>query len=107
MNARIWIGTALAMLASAPWSAFAESMRCGKWVVSEESTPAEIMEKCGTPLEREQNTEDVFGKNPEGYRFKTGTTTTERWYYQPGPGAFRMLVTIVDGDVKHIERAPD
>jgi hypothetical protein len=107
MNVRIWVGAAVAMLAGTPWMAFAESMRCGKWVVNEESTPAEIMEKCGAPLAREENTEDVFGKNPAGYRFKTGTTTIERWYYQKGPGSFRMQVTIVDGDVRHIDRVPE
>lgn len=106
MNARIGMGTAVLMLAGTPWMAFAESMRCGKWVVNEESTPAEIMEKCGPPLEREQDTEDVIGRNPAGFSYKTGTTTIERWYYQPGPGSFRMQVTIVDGDVRHIERAP-
>ena len=107
MNVRRWVGAAVTMLAGVPWTASAESMRCGKWVVNEESTPAEIIEKCGAPLEREQSTEDVFGKNPAGYRFKTGTTTTERWYYQQGTGSFRMQVTIVDGDVKHIDRAPE
>jgi hypothetical protein len=107
MNMRMRVGVAVAMLAGTPWMAFAESMRCGKWVVNEESTPAEIMEKCGAPLDREQDTEEVFGKNAAGYRFKTGTTTIERWYYQQGPGSFRMRVTIVDGDVRHIDRAPD
>lgn len=105
MNARMWPVIAVLVPATTPWMAFADSMRCGKWVVNEQSTPGEIMEKCGPPLEREQSTEDVFGKNPAGYRYKTGTITTERWYYQPGPGAFRMQVTIVDGAVKHIERA--
>ena len=107
MNVRMWVGAAVVMLAGTPWTAFAESMRCGKWVVNEESTPSEIMEKCGAPLDREQSTEDVFGKNAAGYRLKTGTTTIERWYYQKGPGSFRMQVTIVDGDVRHIDRAPD
>lgn len=102
-----WAGAVVAMLAGVPSMAFADSMRCGKWVVNEESTPTEILEKCGAPQQRDQSTEDVFARNAAGYRHKTGTTTTERWYYQPGSGALRMQVTIVDGDVKHIERAQD
>ena len=100
-------GMALLLILSAPLTAVAESMRCGQWVVSEGSTPAEILEKCGPPQQQDKAVEDTFGKNPAGFRMKTGTSTTERWYYQRGSRSFRMVVTIVDGEVRHIERAPD
>ena len=88
----------------APLCASAESMRCGKWVVNEESSPAEIASKCGEPQDKEISESDVFGRNPAGYSFKLGVQVTERWYYKPTTGSLPMLVTIVDGKVKSIER---
>jgi hypothetical protein len=97
----------LLLALGAPLTAMADSMRCGKWIVGDDSTPAEVLQKCGPPQEQDKTTEPAFGRNPAGVTVKTGTSTTERWYYQPGSRAFRMVVTIVDGDLKHIERAPD
>lgn len=107
MNMRPAIHLALLLALGSPWTAMAESMRCGKWVVSEAATPAEVLDKCGPPQQRETTTEDTFARNPAGFRTKTGISTTERWYYDRGSRAFRMMVIIVDGDLRHIERAPD
>jgi Protein of unknown function (DUF2845) len=85
-------------------TAAADSMRCGKWVVSEASAPAEVLEKCGEPQQREETKQDVLGKNAEGYPIKLGVQTIERWYYKLSAGSLPMLVTIVDGKVKTIER---
>jgi hypothetical protein len=91
------IRTALAILvATLPVSAFAESMRCGKWVINEESSPAEIIEKCGEPQQREITEHDVLARNAAG--------NTERWTYQRSPGALPMQVTVVDGKVTEIRR---
>ena len=49
-----------------PFAASAESMRCGKWVVSETSAAAEILEKCGEPQQKDVAREDVLGKNTLG-----------------------------------------
>jgi Protein of unknown function (DUF2845) len=86
-------------------TAAADSMRCGKWVVSETSAPAEVLEKCGAPQQKETTKQDVLGKNADGYPIKLGVQTTERWYYKPSSGSLPMLVTIIDGKVKTIERA--
>lgn len=94
----------LLILLLAPLCASAESMRCGKWVVNEESSPAEIAEKCGDPQDKEISEDDVFGRNPAGYSFKVGVQVTERWYYKPTAGSLPMLVTIIDGKVKSIAR---
>jgi hypothetical protein len=83
----------------------ADSMRCGKWVVNEESSAAEIAQKCGEPREKEITEQDVLAKNNAGYPVKLGVQVTERWYYKPTPGKLKMLVTIVDGKVKSIARA--
>lgn len=87
-----------------PLAAHAESMRCGKWVVSETSSPAEIQEKCGEPQQKDVSKDDVLGKNTLGNAIKLGVKVTERWRYQRSSGSLPMLVTIVDGKVISIER---
>ncbi len=87
-----------------PFAASAESMRCGKWVVSETSAAAEILEKCGEPQQKDIAREDVLGKNTLGNPIKIGVKVTERWRYQASNRMLPMLVTIVDGKVVSIER---
>jgi hypothetical protein len=87
-----------------PLAAAADSMRCGKWVVNETSSTAEILEKCGEPQNKEVSKEDVLAKNPAGYVTKLGVKVTERWRYQRSNNSLPMLVTIVDGKVVSIER---
>jgi hypothetical protein len=95
------IASALLVL---PFAASAESMRCGKWVVSETSAAAEILEKCGEPQKKDVSHEDVYSRNIHGDTYKTGVKVTERWRYQSSNRALPMLVTIVDGKVVSIER---
>ena len=87
------------------YDAGADSMRCGKWILSETSSVAELLEKCGAPLDKTSTTEDVLAINAAGVPYKTGTTTRERWFYQHSAQSLRMVVTIVDGVIKTIERA--
>lgn len=94
----------LVLAVATPLAASAESMRCGKWVVSETSASAEIMEKCGEPQQKDVSREDVLGKNTLGNPIKLGVKVTERWRYQRSTNALPMLVTIVDGKVVSIER---
>ena len=87
-----------------PLAASAESMRCGKWVVSETSSAAEILEKCGEPQKKDISHEDVYARNALGNTNKTGVKVTERWRYQASNRVLPMLVTIVDGKVVSVER---
>jgi hypothetical protein len=95
---------ALSVLSMLPFATWAESMRCGKWVVNETSAVAEILEKCGEPQQKDVAREDVFGKNTLGNAIKLGVKVTERWRYQASNRMLPMLVTIVDGKVISIER---
>lgn len=95
---------AISVLSMLPFAASAESMRCGKWVISETSAAAEILEKCGEPQQKDVEREDVFGKNTLGNPIKLGVKVTERWRYQASNRVLPMLVTIVDGKVVSIER---
>ena len=87
-----------------PLAASADSMRCGKWVVNETSSTAEIQEKCGEPQQKDVSKEDVISRNATGYFSKVGVKVTERWRYQASNRALPMLVTVVDGKVVSIER---
>ena len=94
----------LVSISSAP--AFAdENFRCGKWIASSDLTPAELAEKCGPPTLHESRTEDVLVRNRNtGLMEKTGETRIETWTYDRGTQAAPMVVTIVDGRIKSIER---
>lgn len=95
----------MSLLSTLPLAAAADSMRCGKWIVNETMTVAEIAEKCGEPQNKEVSKEDVFAKNPQGFVTKRGEQVTERWYYKRSPGSLTMVVKILDGKVISIERA--
>ena len=82
-----------------------ENFRCGKWIASSAMTPAELAEKCGPPTLHESRTEDVLVRNRNtGLMIKTGETRIETWTYDRGTQAAPMVVTIVDGRIKSIDR---
>ncbi len=82
-----------------------ESFRCGKWIASSGMSPAELAEKCGPPTLHESRTEDVMVRNRNtGLMQKTGETRIETWTYDRGTQAAPMVVTIVDGRIKSIDR---
>lgn len=105
MNPRI-APTLAALLSAVAAPALAdENFRCGKWIASSEMTPAELAEKCGPPTLHESRTEDVLVRNRNtGLMQKTGETRIETWTYDRGTQAAPMVVTIVDGRIKSIER---
>jgi hypothetical protein len=82
-----------------------ENFRCGKWIASSDMTPAQLAEKCGPPTLHESRTEDVMVRNRNtGLMQKTGETRIETWTYDRGARAAPMVVTIVDGRIKSIDR---
>lgn len=84
----------------------ADSLRCGKWVVSESATLAELVSKCGEPQSRSVTKEDIRTINQNGASVKTGAQTIkERWIYQASSRALPMAVEIVDGSIVAITRA--
>jgi hypothetical protein len=93
----------LALMVGPP--AQADTMRCGQSLVNEESSVAEVLQKCGEPQDKTSTTEDVLAVNAAGRPYKTGATTTrERWIYRRSPNVLPMAVIIVDGDIKSIAR---
>lgn len=95
----------LAIMWLLPAAAHAESFRCGQWIVSSDLTPAEVIARCGEPASRDSRTEDVRVRNRNnGLMVKVGETTTETWVYERGTQAPPMVITIVDGRIKSIER---
>ena len=107
MKILLCIGLATVLLFGSLETRADESFRCGKWVISSAMSLAELTAKCGQPTTRDSTTEDVLVRNPDtGFMRKTGETTTETWIYDRGTRAAPMVVTIVDGKIKRIERKP-
>lgn len=101
MTGRLALLLGLLLVSSA---AMAERFRCGQWLVSKEMAVEELLEKCGAPTSTTVEVVDVYGATPTGGRIKRGTSTVETWTYDRGSRAFAMIVTIVDGEIKRMER---
>jgi hypothetical protein len=83
-----------------------ESMRCGRWIVDSDLSVEELVTRCGEPASKQIDTTEVRHKNANGVGTRTGgTTTTELWLYDRGSSSFKMVVTIVDGKIKSIDKA--
>ena len=81
-----------------------ETFRCGNWIASSDMPVSELVQKCGEPTTRESRTEDVLVRNRDnGLMLKTGETLIETWTYDRGANP-AMVVTIVDGRIKSIDR---
>jgi len=94
-----------ALLTLLPLTASAETFRCGKWIIDEDITREDLLRKCGDPTSRDSRVEDVRAPNQyTGGNMKVGETVIETWIYHRGNGASPMVVTIVDGRIKSIER---
>jgi hypothetical protein len=92
-----------ALIVSQP--AHAESFRCGQWIASTDMSVGELLEKCGEPTRKTAKTIDIYGPAVSGGgRVKRGTSTIEKWTYDRGSQAAPMVVTIVDGRIKSMER---
>jgi uncharacterized protein DUF2845 len=87
-------------------AASAENFRCGQWIASKDMSVEELLEKCGAPTQKTAESIDVYGPAVSGGgRVKRGTSTIEKWTYDRGTQAAAMVVTIVDGEIKSMERA--
>ena len=65
----------------------------------------DLVKKCGEPTARTSRTEDVLVRNRDnGLMLKAGETLIETWTYDRGSQAAPMVVTIIDGRIKSIER---
>jgi hypothetical protein len=102
MKMPLAISTALLML---PLAASAETFRCGNWIASSDMSVDELVKKCGDPTTRTSRTEDELVSNRDHvHMLKAGETVIETWTYDRGTQAAPMVVTIVDGRIKSIER---
>ena len=86
------------------WAQANETFRCGQWVVSSDLTVDDLAKKCGPPTSQTSKTEDILVRNQYGLMVKNGETVTETWTYDRGTRAAPMVVTIVDGKIRSIDR---
>jgi len=104
MNARAtWIAVSLLALAAGT-PAEAENFRCGQRIASPDMSVEELLEICGEPTSKTVETVDVYARTAAGGRIRTGTSVIETWTYDRGSQSFPMVVTIVDGKIKSMER---
>ena len=99
---RFFACLAAGVLMTAP--AWAETFRCGQWIASPDMSVEELLEKCGEPTAKTIEVVDTHARTAAGGRIKTGTSTIETWTYDRGSKSFPMVVTIVDGSIKSMER---
>jgi hypothetical protein len=85
-------------------AAVAETFRCGQWIASPGMSVAELLEKCGEPTTRSVRHEDILARSASGGTHRIGTTTIETWTYDRGSQSFAMVVTIVDGKIRSMDR---
>ena len=91
------------MLGAMP--AGADSFRCGQRIATAEMSVQELLAACGEPSNRSVEVVDISGPNVHGAgNVKRGTSTIEKWTYDRGSQSFDMVVTIVDGVIKGIDR---
>ena len=96
---------AIASLLLLAAAARADNFRCGKWLATPDLPVADLLARCGEPAKRETRIEDVMARNRySGLMHKTGEVTIETWTYERGGGASPMIVTIVEGRIRSIER---
>lgn len=93
----------LGVMASTP--AIAETFRCGQRIATPEMSVDELIETCGEPSHRSVETVEVYGHSANGGRIKTGTSVVETLTFDRGSQAAAMVVTVVDGRIKSMERA--
>src|SRR5258708_12571112 len=81
-----------------------DEFRCGQWLVSSETSVADLLKKCGEPSSRQVSAEDVRTHAAGGGTQKVGTVTREVWRYDRNSRAGALVVTIVDGKIESMER---
>ncbi len=95
----------LAMIAAAPSLAPAETFRCGSRLVSQDSSVAELVARCGEPSRKSvKDVQPLVNNGGLMHRLPT-TVRTEIWTYDRGSRSFGMVVTIVEGKITRMESA--
>jgi hypothetical protein len=95
----------VAVIAMAPGVSLGDTFRCGNLLVSEQSSIAEIISRCGAPTRKESSEVRPTARNMNGTLRQLPVVRTEVWTYDRGKDAFPMRVTIVDGKVTAVEIA--
>jgi hypothetical protein len=103
MRHHVFTATALLVCIANP--AHSETIRCGSWLVDASVSVEELVRKCGEPASRRAEVQDIRVRSPNDSSTRiVGTTVTEYWTYDRGTQAAPVLVTIIDGKIRSIER---
>lgn len=103
---KLYLATTLLALAGAPYSSWAQSLRCGGDLVKIGDSKASVLQKCGEPALK-----DSFCSPAEAHSLNSSSQTTtavvpcesaDDWTYAPGRGQFLTTVKFHRGVVTEI-----
>jgi hypothetical protein len=80
----------------------ADTLRCGGSLISTGAIAGNVLEKCGPPDSKEEVSEPVMARRPNGSTYQVGTTTKEIWRYKRGPREFPAVLTFEGGVLKKL-----
>jgi hypothetical protein len=80
----------------------ADFLRCGSALIEPGDSAAHTLEKCGEPTSRSTTDEPVWARGVHGNVYQSGSTRSEIWRYDFGPGKFPAMLRITDGIVESI-----
>jgi hypothetical protein len=83
------LSSLLLVVSSSAQTREVRSIKCGANIVSVGAIPAELLQKCGEPDQKD--------------RVEARLSTVERWTYNCGTGRFMKVITIRGGKVDKIE----
>ncbi|MEJ8568726.1 DUF2845 domain-containing protein [Elongatibacter sediminis] len=88
--------TVLLVMAAPPLS-WSDSFRCGRKVVRDGDSAADVLSRCGEPGRRESGQASIW--LPQGRK----QVRVERWYYLNGPRRLERIVLLYRGRVVGVE----
>ncbi|MEP7242963.1 MAG: DUF2845 domain-containing protein [Gammaproteobacteria bacterium] len=98
-----WLTGLMGIAAWTAAPAFADTLRCGSSLVSTGMQMSYVLDKCGTPDDKQTISEPILGRNAIGGTYQAGTATREIWTYKRGQGKFPAVLTFEGGELKKLE----
>ena len=74
-------------------SAFGDSLRCGRKVIRNGDSSADLMQKCGEPQSRDSVQEELWLDRTQQ------KVRVERWHYKQGSSKLARVVLVYRGEV--------
>ena len=97
------LSATLVLLLVTATPARADTLRCGGSLISTGALAGYVREKCGAPDSKQEVSEPIMARRPNGSTYQVGKTTKEIWRYRRGPREFPAVLTFEGGVLKQLE----